>query len=210
MVTLRNLQINGNLGNGIVPPGTDGIRVIGGGAAVHVENCTIQGGSQQGIDFAPSSSVDLFVRDTVVSNNAGGGVLLMPTVGASIRVTFDNVAVEGNATGMLIDGRATTGSNALTIRNSTIAGGSGFGAAVYEGGTGVSTMTIEGSTVANNATFGVVASGATATARLVNSVVSGNARGLITTSGGNIVSQGGNMVAGNTVNGAFTQTLPLQ
>jgi len=57
-------------------------------------------------------------------------------------------------------------------------------------------MTIEGSTIANNGTFGVVASGANATARLVNSVVSGNARGLIATTSGSIVSQGGNVVAG--------------
>jgi len=190
--------------------------VINGSGVVHIEDCTLMGvEGRYGIVYAPTGAGELYVSDTTVSRPTvpaqGGGILIRPTGSGSAKAVLDSVNVEDNATeGVRIDGRFTTGSNSLTIRNSTIAGGSGFGAAVYDSGNGVSTMTIDGSTIADNATFGVVASGSNATARLVNSVVSGNARGLIATTSGSIISQGGNMVAGNTVNGAFTQTLPLQ
>ena len=209
VVTLRNLTINGLSGN-VFPPGSDGIRVIGGGAAVHVENCTIQGGSEQGIDFAPTSTVDLFVRDTVIGNNAGGGILLKPTGGASARATFDNVAVEGNATGVLIDGRFTTGNNSATIRNSALTGNFGHGLSVADSGGGATNVVVDGSTSADNASFGIGANGANATVRVKNSTVTGNANGLIAAASSNIISQGGNTVAGNTTNGAFTSSLPLQ
>lgn len=61
VVTLRNLSFNGFLGSAITP-GSDGIRIVGGGAAVHIEDSTIEGFAQQGIDFRPTSSVNLFVR----------------------------------------------------------------------------------------------------------------------------------------------------
>jgi hypothetical protein len=48
------------------------------------------------------------------------------------------------------------------------------------------------------------------TERVRNSTVTGNATGLIATNTAKLISHGGNIVAGNTVNGAFTQTVGQQ
>ena len=69
---------------------------------------------------------------------------------------------------------------------------------------------IEGSTSANHGTFGVGANGANTIVRMRFSTVTGSATGLLANGGGQIISQGGNTVAGNTANGAFSSTQPLQ
>ena len=119
MVTLRNLKINGLLGNGR-HPGSDGIRVIGGGAAVHIENVTIQGFAQQGIDFAPSSTVDLFVRDTIISNNQGGGIAVAPSGAAGARVSLSNVRLDQNGASGLSVTKASGVFAAITIEDTNI------------------------------------------------------------------------------------------
>jgi hypothetical protein len=205
VVTLRNLTLNGLLGNG-----GDGIGVTGGGAAVHIENCQIQGFAQQGIDFTPSSSMDLFVTDTVISSNPGDGIRVRPTGSAGAKVVLDNVNAQDNVSGVRVDGSATSVSNLVTIRDSTIAGGSGAGLSVVESGTGATVVMLEGSSAANNTTQGVVVSGTNAAVRMRDSTTSGNGIGLQAVSGGNIISQGGNTVAGNITNGAFTSSQPLQ
>ena len=65
---------------------------------------TIQGFAQQGIDFAPSSTVDLFVRDTIISNNQGGGIVVAPSGAAGARVSLSNVRLDQNgAFGLSVD-----------------------------------------------------------------------------------------------------------
>ena len=206
VVTLRNLNFNGFLGNGAFAPGTDGIRVLGGGAAVHIENVTIQGFALQGIGFAPSSSVDLFVRDTVISNSQGVGILVKPSGASSAKVVLDNVNVEGNANGITIDGRTTSGSIKAALRDSSIGGHGAFGVYGVDSGSGATNVTVEESTSANNTTFGIGSSGVNSTVRVRNSTVTGNGTGLQIASSGKIISLGGNSVRGNTSNGAFTAT----
>jgi len=150
-----------------------------------LEDCSIIYGAAaaaMGFDFRTTGGASTLslIRTNFIRTeytNASNAVRIQPTGAASVKAVFDEVHVNrAPSGGILIDGRFTTGSNSLTIRNSAIAGGDGFGAAVYDSGTGVSTLTIDGSTIADNATFGVVASGSNATARLVDSVVSGRAR----------------------------------
>ena len=120
VVTLRNMNINGFLGNGLVAPGSDGIRVIGGGAAVHIENVTIQGFAQQGIDFAPSSTVDLFVRDTIISNNQGGGIAVAPSGAAGARVSLSNVRLDQNGAAGLSVIKASGVFAAVTVEDTNV------------------------------------------------------------------------------------------
>ena len=210
VVRLRNLSINGFLGNGAISSGTDGIRVIGGGGEVQIENCTILGFAQQGIDFTPTSSVDLVVRNTVISNNVGGGILLKPTGAADAKMALDDVSVDGNPTGITIDGRSTTGSIKTTVRDSSTTGNTSFGLFAVDSGGGATDVTVEESTSANNGSFGIGANGANATVRVRNSAVTGNANGLVAAASSSLISHGGNLVAGNTTNGAFTTTIPPQ
>ena len=210
VVTLRNLNIDGYLGIGIDSPGSDGIRVIGGGAAVHVENCTIQGFAEQGIDFAPSSSVDLFVTDTIISNSSGGGILIKPAGTSSAKAVLDHVRVKNNVHGINVEGNATSGKISVIVRDSVMSDNGTFGIKALESGAGSTDAMIKSSTAGNNGTNGVIAVGSTAIIRMRNSTSTGNAAGLVVSGGGQIISHGGNVVAGNTTNGSFTNSFPQQ
>jgi hypothetical protein len=182
VVTLRNLSINGLLGNGVTDPGMDGIRILGGGAAVHIENVTIQGFGEQGIDFRPSSSVDLFVRDTNITNNAAGGIFILPAAGASVRGSLSNVRIAGNGSVGLLVAKA-----------------SGAAAGI----------TVEGSQFEKNS-IGLRSSGASAFILLKGSLVAHNGTGLQPLASGKIVSGKDNMIFLNATNGAPTSTLAPQ
>ena len=203
IVRLRGLVLNNS---------SAGIVVVG-AAILHLENSVlVNANTDFSIDFRPTSSSELYVSGTILSGagNGGGGVRIKPTGSGSAKVVLDNVNVEDNPTGILIDGRSTTGSNTVTIRNSTISGSTTFGVYAADSGGGATNVTVEGSTSANNTTFGVGASGTNATVRVRNSTVNGNGTGLQIASSGKIISHSGNVVAGNTTNGAFTSTVAQQ
>jgi hypothetical protein len=183
VVTLRNVSVQGFLGfTGLGEPGADGIRVIGGGGAVHVENSTILGFAQQGIDFTPNSSVDLFVRNTSITNNAGGGVVVRPGAAATVRGALGNVHLDGN------------GSAGLNI--------------VKASGAIAEIAVVETQVIKN--LVGLQANGASASILLDGSTVAHNTTGLRTLANGKIFSFGNNAINRNTVNGAPTGTLPLR
>lgn len=182
VVTLRNLTIDGFLGNGAFSTGPDGIRVSGGGAAVHVENCTIQGFAQQGIDFAPSSSVDLFVSDTIISNNQGGGVFVHPAAAAAVRGSLSYVRLDQNK-----------------VSGLAVVKAAGAGAVI----------TVEDAQVERDA-VGLRANGASAFIVLSGSTIAHNTTGLQVLNGGSIISSGNNTILFNTTNGAPTSTVSLK
>src|SRR6266849_1318714 len=69
VVILRNFSING------IGLGLNGIKFIS-GKALHIEDCTITGFMNVGIDFEPAVvTTQLFVKNTVVSQNAVGNML---------------------------------------------------------------------------------------------------------------------------------------
>jgi hypothetical protein len=193
-----------------------GVAIGNVGGILHLEDCTfVSSGGGYGIIYQPSAASELYVKDSHLSRysgeTGGGGILVKPVGSGRAKVVLDNVTIHDNTVGVLVDGRSTTGTNAVTIRDSTISGSASFGLATYESGSGTSSVTIEGSNISNNtASFGVGMSGAGATARLLNSAVIGNARGLLAASSSSIISHGGNVIAGNTINGAFTATVPPQ
>jgi hypothetical protein len=182
VVTLRNLNINGFLGNGLYAPGPDGIRVTGGGAAVHVENVTIQGFAQQGIDFAPSATVDLFVRDTIIRNSQGGGIVVAPSGSAGARVSLSNVRLDQNGAAGLFVFRTSGASAAVTIEDTNVernvVGLRAYGGSAF--------IILSGSTIAHNST------------------------GLQTQTAGRISSSGNNTIILNGVDGVPTSTIPLK
>jgi hypothetical protein len=193
------------------------IAVVGNETTLHVERCVlapIAAAGFYGIDFRPGGGLltRLFVSDTVISKQVGArsatGIRIRPT--SSVIAVLDNVRIEDLGSGILIDGRNTTGANSVTIRNSTIAGSSTFGIFAVDAGGGSSNVMVEGSTSSNNGTWGVATSGANVTTRVRNSTITGNGRGLLATASSKLISHGGNVVAGNTVNGAFTQTIGQQ
>jgi hypothetical protein len=183
VVMLRNLNVQGFLGiSGAATPGTDGIRVMGGGAAVHVENTSIVGFEEQGIDFTPNSNVDLFVRNSTISNNAGGGIVVRPGAAALVR---------GSLSGVHLDGNGTVGLNVVKTSGP------------------IAEVAVDDTQAMRNP-VGLQANGASASLLLENSTVAHNTTGLRALGGGTILSFGNNAINRNNVNGAPTGTLPLR
>jgi hypothetical protein len=193
VVVLRGLTIEG------VGAGLAGIRVLAAGT-LHVENCTINGFTQAGIDFAPSVASDLFVKDTYIRDNNGMGIYVHPSVPAS--ASIDGVRLEGNNDGLRVE----DGAN-VTVRNSIAAGNLNNGFAVVVGA-GSADLNIESSVATGNGKAGVVATGALATARISNTMITANVDGLKVQANGHIVSFGNNRIAGNGTTVAPSSTVP--
>ncbi|HYU32902.1 MAG TPA: right-handed parallel beta-helix repeat-containing protein [Thermoanaerobaculia bacterium] len=166
-VVLRGLDIEG-LGTGL-----DGIKVLGGLAALHVEKCTIEGfrgTNGSGIEIATTTAgtTQVFIKDTIVRHNGagtGGGILINPTgAGVIVKASLDNVRLEQNSFGLKVNG-ATTAS----VSNSVAAGN---GAAGFSAGSSPAVLNIEDSVAANNGTGVVCAAGTSV--RLGTMSITGN------------------------------------
>lgn len=198
VIYLRGIDLNG-AGDGT---GTSGISFVAGGA-LHVEDSNIYGFSGQGIDFAPSGKGELYVSNSSMRNNVGGGIYVHPAPGGSARGTIANVTLSGNGRGVRVED-----GSVILVKNSLAAGGDMAGFNVVST-TFPAMLTIESSTSTNNQS-GVRASGANAFLRLNNTTVIGNTGvGLSVAGGGSIISFGNNRVSGNGGgNGAPTSSEP--
>src|SRR5262245_57796102 len=74
IVHLRNLSIESPLPGGQALQGTDGVNVVN-AAEVHIEHCVIASFSNDAVNFHPSTG-KLFVTDTTIMNNTGGGIVV--------------------------------------------------------------------------------------------------------------------------------------
>ncbi|HUK34395.1 MAG TPA: right-handed parallel beta-helix repeat-containing protein, partial [Vicinamibacterales bacterium] len=121
-VILRNIQIDG------AGTGTNGIRVLQ-AKSVRLEDVTIFGQSQRGIDIQPNSFVNVALIRTRIHNSGGIGVVAQ--------------------------GGATPGVVKLSIIDSAIDGGGSHGLWVTNG----NTATVQNSLFAHNTLAGVIADG---------------------------------------------------
>jgi hypothetical protein len=202
VVTLRGLTIEG------IGTGLNGIRFIS-GAALHVENCTINGFTQQGIDFAPASGATnrLFVKDTKIRHNTGGGIWIEPGSGSTVTASLDNVRLQQNLWGLKAE---QSGTVTVSVRNSLAAGNTSNGFVAKTTGATVN-LSLESTVVSANGNNGVAAVNAGATVRLSNVSVMDNLwTGLLAQTGGAIISYGNNQVRGNAPDGAPTLTVGQQ
>jgi hypothetical protein len=208
-VVLRGLDFDGT-GTGL-----SGISIVS-AATVYVQKSAIRnfkaGGS--GISLAPNSiSTRLFVSDTFIANNGNsattGGIVIRPTGTGTAAVVITNTRVDANTSGVRADATATTGTVRATVAGSSISGNSNDGATSISSVAGASTLMIDRSVIAYNTSTGVVANAGNVL--LGDSVVTGNATGLSTASGGNLFSYRNNNINGNTNdNVAVSTTAALQ
>jgi hypothetical protein len=154
VVVLRGLRIKG-LGTGL-----DGIKVLGGPAALHVEKCIIsgfRGANGSGIEIAPTmaGTTQVFIQDTIIRNNGqgtGGGIFINPTGGAIVKASLDNVRMEFNIFGLKVQGSTTAMVNGSVAAGNWAGGFTNAAPAV---------LFLARSVAANNGTFGVVCQGTT-------------------------------------------------
>lgn len=114
-VVIRNISIQG------AGTGTDGVRIID-GAEVVLDNVTIGGFTDAGVDVTQSQSSNVFLRNVRIAKGAVG-VRVNTTVG-SVGGAFENVAIDG----MSSHGVEGVANCALAMRNveASRCGGSGF------------------------------------------------------------------------------------
>jgi Right handed beta helix region len=175
-VTLRGLQIQGL--NQTPTPGTIGIRILA-AAAVSIEDCVITAFGQQGIaDQRTAGNTELYIRNTVVSNNTSTGIALTAT-------SPNNVEIEHTSSINNLFGVAAGNGNNAMVKRSVLSGNSNSGIETDPGGQ----VTVDDSAISGNAT-GVLAFG---TIRLSNSDISFNTTGI----SGATTSFGNNRISGN-------------
>jgi hypothetical protein len=199
-VTLRNLSIHG------AGTGTDGIRILN-GAKVNIENCTIQGFTNQGIDITPSTAglvQQVVVSGTDIRHNTQQGIQILPTGTASVQLLVRECLVNGNgATGVDVAGN----NNSASIHNSTLQGNLA-GAQVQLTS---SELFIDGCMISNNSLSGIISGqgvGQTPVTRLSRSSVVNNAAGI--TGNGTTVGLSNNQVFGNTTNNSVSSSVAGQ
>lgn len=202
VVNLRGLTL---VGGGV---GVNGITVNAFNPSLNIQNCVIRGFSR-GIDFTPTGAADnhaatLNVSDTIVSNNSGVGIRVLPSGGGQVRVFFERTQAIGNQTGFDIDGSSGTGNLAVTAANSLASeNGTGFKVVSAQNQSATSLMLF--GAVASQNTIGVESSGVNATALLAGSVISGNATGY-SAAPGTMQSFGDNRIVDGLNQGSLTPT----
>jgi hypothetical protein len=174
VVVLRGLDIEG-LGTGL-----SGIKVLSAGA-VHVENCTINNFTQNGIEFVPSSATattsQLQVSDTIVRNNTGGssgGIHVKPGANVTAVGSIENTVMSNNAVGIRVEDNSTISAKNTTAANNQ---GSGFIAASTVGG--VVNLNLDTCLATGNGTGIKADLNASATVRIANCTIAGNTNGLV-------------------------------
>lgn len=197
VVILRGLDFQG-LGTGLA-----GISFLAGGA-LHIEKCVIRGfgaGVATGINIIPSGQSNVYISDTIVSENGtgttGGGIIFMASGSGGVNATLVNVKSENNVLGIRADGTGSSGGITVVIKNSSASGNTYAGVTSFTPVGGASTkVMIDNSISANNAN-GLKANGTGAVLRIGNSVVTGNATAFSITNSATMTSFGDNQIFDN-------------
>jgi len=197
VVVLRGLDIEGT-GTGSV-----GIR-FNSGAALFVEDTTINGFTGDGIHVQTGASAELHLSNVLIRNTGGSGILLSTTSG-QIDATLDGVTLDRNAVGLNVRDRSRA-----TIRNSLVSNNTQAGLQA-QAAAGAAELNVENTATSSNG-IGVQAGGAgqPSTARIANVTVNGNLTGIGVGTSGAVLSFGNNSIGGNGTDGAPTDTVPLQ
>jgi len=197
IVNLRGLVVEG------AGVGKNGI-VFNTGQTLTIEKCVIRNHTNNGIQFQPNASSNLVVSDTFVANNKGGnGIVVGPSGSGTVMAVFTRVEADNNGDGILIDSTLYVGTGlTATATESVAAGNTGVGFKVNSNGTGLSLMLFRSAAVNNDT--GISAQGNSATLRIGQSTVTGNANGWTALLGGAVKSYKDNKIDGNNSN----QTAP--
>jgi hypothetical protein len=182
VVTLRNLRING------AGTGVDGIRYIQ-GAALHVENCDLNGFTNLGINVNLGSTGKLTVENTNITEAAVAGISLATTAG-SISADIHAVRISNGAVGL-----KGQGGSFATVRDCDIS----FMTTAGVQQVGASLVTVATSSIASSGTALQSAAGSLILASgnifVLNSVIFAEGGGSIFTTSDNVNSSNGTVGA---------------
>src|SRR5664279_2432570 len=187
------------------------------GAALHLENCTLVGTSAGGpaaLHFAPTTAAtggvptELSVRNSTISGNPGGNVLIQPSAGVAVAALFENTLMAEGIYGIRADNSAGSGMIRVDVKYSTAKGNTNNGYLAVGTGANPVHFMIDHSTAENNGVNGAVATGSQAFMIVSNSTLTGNGTGLSQQSGATVASTGNNTINfnnnGNNTSGTIT------
>jgi hypothetical protein len=209
-VVLRNLGLNGV--NQSAAAGTNGI-LFNSGGALAVEHCVIEGFGTYGINFQPAVRAFLTVSDSVLVGNgsfglaSGTGGLIASTsagTGGVNRISIVRTVISEGTSGI------TAGQNTkVELEHSTIGqtglGGGGYGVTA-NGST--AEVSIDFSTISGNNFGGLHATNGAKMYVANSSITYNNTNGILSDTGGQVLSYGNNHVAGNTGSSTFFAVIP--
>jgi hypothetical protein len=193
-VNLRGLTIQG-IGFG----GGNGIR-LDNGFSLTISNCVIRNLTGEGIDFLPATDARLSISTTLVADNGGNGIAVLPPGGSGVvKVDISRVDVHDNLAGFVIATSNSTGPLAATIADS-VSAANRYGVSVGSGSGPVpATVMVVRSVVSNSTALGLVTVGHALIA-IGQSAVIGNATTWAVGSNGGVggvLSFGDNYIFGN-------------
>ncbi len=210
-IVLRNIGMNGVNQSGMAA--TNGIQ-FNSGASLAVEHCIIEGFSTYGIDFRPPIHAHLTVSDSVLAGNgsfgtAGTGALIASTaagLGNVNRIGIVSTVVDLGTSGITAGQNTKVELDRVTVGR-TGQGGGDYGITATGPGAEVS---VDYSTISGNLLGGLHAAN-NAKMYVANSSITYNGtNGILSDTGGQVLSYGNNRVAGNTGGTTFFGTIPLQ
>jgi len=196
-VNLRGITVQG-IGFG----GGFGL-VFAGGSSLTVSDCVIRNHSLVGIAFRPEAggTQNLAVFNTLLADNGSDGILIEPhAAGANVHAVLDRVQMLNNGIhGLFINGRDEPGTIDAVVTDSVAANNSGDGFLVETKTGGARTnLTVTRSVAANNLGVGLVVDEVpTASLRVSQSAIAGNAHTWAVSGTGVLQSLGDNYIAGN-------------
>jgi hypothetical protein len=201
VVYLEGLDFEG-LGSGLT-----GISFIN-GTSLYVKDCTIRGFVTTGITFAPSAgNTFLTVDNTVVTDQAGGGGILIAPTGGVANAQITNTRMVHNVYGLRVQ------DNGKAMVNNSVASNNSNNGILAASTAAAAEINITHSVTASNGTNGIATSGANALIRIDNVSILDNATGINTGAGGTVTSfsPATNANAGNGTPGAPNgSAIPLQ
>ena len=207
-VNLRGLILDGHGASA-----TSGISFANSSGTLNVQDSVIRNFGAVGLSFEPNAAGQIFVSNTLISDNAEGGVTISAgQSNISISGTLDHVECDNNGytnnNAGIVAGSVASGSQiTLTVSDSLIARNN-IGIVAQSVSTVVIGILVRNSTIANQATYGLVTAGSgTQTIWVTRSAIYGNGTGM---AGGGIVSYSDNVLVNNTTEGSFSSTLSYQ
>ena len=192
-VILKGLDIDGN-GSGV-----NGIRIISAGA-VTIEDCTIYGNTQWGIQINNTSLHEFQITRVSASNNTLGGVQVRPNNAGAVAVGVVTGLVSfKNGIGISMDGGG--GSTSSTLITQSVFNSNTTGISLTTGGTALTAMA-SNSMVQNNTTG--ISAAASTSIKVGTMNITGNTTGV----SGNVSSFGTNQLRDNSADGTLTLLNP--
>ncbi len=190
-VNLRCLDVNG------IGTGLHGIRVLA-AKSVNITDSDIYGFVRNGVDIQSSTgSTTVLLARNFIHKVSGAGVMVAPPSGGTTRVTLRDNDISGNGCGVVATQFGTDPAFNYNVNCGTLAPNEATGTAVVN----------SVRNLFSDVRIAVLSRGANSINRIGDNDIFDNIRGLRDLNNGQVLSFGGNRLAGNVVDGVPTGTI---